>query len=441
MSNADSQPFVSPDAHAGPRRLRHTEHLALSAFWGASNFIWGALLLILIASQVRDMIGVARSAQMVGLIISLGAIPAIVVPLIFGPLSDRFRSRIGRRRPFILVGGLINIVGLVVLYWAGLSSNVWLYLAMYFVLQFGNNIATAAYSGVIPDLVPVEQRGLASGYMGVMSQAGTLAGIVVTSYLLGSFGYLAAYAALIAVLIFGIVVSMVGIKEPPATEPVPPFSWRNYLKSLWINPFEYPDFAWVWITRALVMLGFYAVMPFILYFLTDVIRVTNPEGAVRVVSGIVLVAATFSSIIGGALSDRLGRKRIVYFANTFMAITCVGFALVNSLPMTILVAGLFGLAYGAYISVDWALGTDVLPDKENAAKDMAVWHISLTLPQAIASFPAGLLVAAYGVTYYLDKEGLQQPRYTEAGFDILFIGAALCVLLGAVLLRRVKGST
>lgn len=134
------------------RRLTHGQQLAYSAFWAATNFIWGALLVVVIASQVGQ-IAPQHKAQIVGGMLSLGAIPALIVPLIIGPLSDRCSSRLGRRRPYILFGTIVNLFGLVLMYGAGEWGNIPVFIATYFLLQVGNNIATAAYSGVIPDLV------------------------------------------------------------------------------------------------------------------------------------------------------------------------------------------------------------------------------------------------------------------------------------------------
>jgi len=123
-----------------------------------------------------------------------------------------------------------------------------------------------------------------------------------------------------------------------------------------------------------------------------------------------------------------------------MAIMCIGFIFCTSLTHVLIAGSLFGIGYGAYISVDWALGTDVLPNKdEDAAKDMAVWHISMTLPQAVAAYPAGLLVSAFG-SHKQVVNGETIIRYTVAGYSALLICSAIFLATGAILLRNVKGA-
>ncbi|HRJ97220.1 MAG TPA: MFS transporter [Fimbriimonadaceae bacterium] len=418
--------------------LTTSQHLALSTLWAAMNFVLGALLMILLPGQIREMVSVQESGARLGFLVSFGAIPALAVPLIVGPLSDRCRSALGRRRPYILWGIVVAIGGLAILYLGGSQRYFLLFMGGFFVLQIGMNVAMAAYSGFIPDLVPVTQRGLASGFMAIMSQAGTLVGVVLTGFLAQAGLYLISYAILAGILVTGLLVTMKWVRETPLTEAQPRLNWIEHFRSLWIDPRLYPDFAWVWLTRALVMLGFYALLPFLPFYLADVIRVENWESMFGKLIGVVLVGSALSAVVAGRLSDRVGRKRIVYLANGLMALMCLGFALCNTLEQVVGVAIIFGLGYGAYISVDWALGTDVLPKAEDAAKDMAVWHVSMTLPQSIAALPAGMLLAAFGVQKALDKDGVIQDHYTEAGFDWLFAAAAICLALGALLLRNVK---
>jgi len=274
--------------------------------------------------------------------------------------------------------------------------------------------------------------------MAVFSQAGTLFGVLISGYLVDNGYYLLCYAILASVQMLGLSVTMRAVHETPLTERPPGKTFLAHLKSLWIDPRQYPDFGWVWLTRALVMLGFYSFLPFILFYLTDVVQVKDPASTTGIVSGIVLLAAAVSGYFGGRISDVVGRKKIVMIANALMAVICLGFAVVSTLTGVIVAAVLFGLAYGAYISVDWALGADVLPNPDDAAKDMAVWHVAMTLPQAIAGYPAGALIAAFGIKS-MQVGAVKVVHYTQAGYAALFVLCSVYLGLGAYLIRYVKG--
>jgi MFS family permease len=382
--------------------------------------------------------------------------------LFAGALSDRCAHTLGRRRPFIIVGVGINVVGLFLMdlafksmprVYVPASQHVhgWgvqmlllgsptflVFLACYVVVQFGNNVASAAFSGIIPDLVPVEQRGAASGYMALMSQLGTLLGVVGSALVLGGQTDSVKYLLIAVVMMLVTLVTVLGVKETPLPEKPPPIRWGEYLRSLWIDPKRYPDFAWVWVTRFLVMMGFYAIQPYINYYFVDVIGIEKPDVPAGELIGILLLFSSISGIGGGYLSDRIGRKRVVYLANGLIAIVVLGFIFCRSLPEVLVIGLLFGLGYGAYISVDWALGTDVLPSKVNAAKEMAVWHISMTLPQSIASPVASILIALYG-TRELVVNGEKVIHYTLNGYTTVFIMSSVCFAAGAWFLRNVRG--
>jgi MFS family permease len=444
-----------PSPYEG-QRIRLDSHLAISAYWFATNFMWGALLTIMLPAQVRSMAPFYRVPAL-SLLTGLSALVALIVPLIAGALSDRCASPFGRRRPFMVAGMAINLVGLglmAALYanaepilhvphrhaWGVLLTNPTFlgFLAAYMIVQFGNNITSAAYSGLIPDLVPHDQRGTASGYMALMSQLGTLFGVVCSGVLLGKSPEAVKYLVLAVVLTAIGAWTILGIRENPLPAKPPKIHWATYLRSLWIDPREHPDFAWVWITRALVMLGFYSVLPFINYYLVDVIGSTNVSKDASTVTGIILIASSASAVYGGKISDKIGRKRVVYLANALIAAMALAFVVCRSLEAVIIVGVLFGLGFGAYTSVDWALGTDVLPSQEDAAKEMAVWHISMTLPQSIAAPVAGGLIAAFGMTSERVK-GEEIAHYTIAGYSCVFLLCAVCFALGAYLLKNVKG--
>jgi len=152
-----------------------------------------------------------------------------------------------------------------------------------------------------------------------------------------------------------------------------------------------------------------------------------------------LVCATITGVLGGIISDRLGRRKIVvYVANTTIAAASVALLVSPSLTWVYVIGAVFGLGLGAYYSVDWAMGCDVLPNKDDAAKDMAVWHVAMVLPQSIALPLAGWLLGLFGKTMTHTPAGMI-THYTHSGYTAIFCLAAFFLALGAVLLRNVRG--
>ncbi|MBN9501104.1 MAG: hypothetical protein BGO01_02945 [Armatimonadetes bacterium 55-13] len=422
----------------GERKIGFWEHLALSAFWFGTNFIWGAFLGPVLSSQMAKL-APNSSAASLGILYAFGALPALLVPLIFGPLSDRCRHALGRRRPYIIGGGLMALAGLASMAVAFQSQQLTLYFLGYFILQIGANIAIAAYSGIIPDLVPKDQRGKASGYMALMSQLATLFGALISGILIDKGAHMLVFGLISGIFFLFLLITIYGVREQRFEDEVPPFEFATYLKSLWIDPKKFPDFAWVWLTRALMMLGFYAIQPYLLYFLRDVIKVENPATKSAIVFALILLAATISGFVGGMISDKTGRKPIVKIASMTIAVMCVILVFCRNLEQALIGGAIFGLGYGAYISVDWALGTDVLPNKEDAGKDMAVWHVSMTLPQQIAPLIAGQALAQFAGQPIIEH-GEKVQSYTHSGYIVIFFFAAICFAASGLLIDKVKGA-
>ncbi|HYN87027.1 MAG TPA: MFS transporter [Ardenticatenaceae bacterium] len=413
-----------------PRHLTLLDQVYVSCFWLAYNVHWGALLAIVLPSQIAAIVGDAEKEFYNGLIPPLGALVSLLITPVAGALSDRSRSRFGRRRPFMLVGTLINVLFLVLIAGFGPGSSIWLFLLCYMGIQFGNNWSGGPYAGLIPDVVPEEQRGSASGWLGLMTAIGTLVGALAAGQLIEGTNFWPIYGLIIAALVTMLGLTWWGVRERPGPGAPERFAWRPFLRSFWLDPATYRDFYWVLITRGLVTMGIYSVINFFLFFLQDVIRVPDPAQQASLLVGIIIAAGIPTSIVAGALSDRFGRKRLVYLSGGLMALVSliyIAVAAYPSLAFTFVMGGLFGLGYGAYQAVDWALAVDVLPGGEDAAKDMGIWHVALVLPQILAPAISGLTLNA------LKEHSLL------LGYTVVFALAAFWFLLGTVLVRQVRG--
>lgn len=424
---------------APQRKLSVPQHLALSSFWFAVNLHWGALMLIIVPSQATRLapaLGMDKAA-ISGWTIGLGALVAAVVPPVVGAVSDRCRLALGKRRPFVLGGALINVLALLLFYLAFHLQSFPGYVGAWLLMNLGNNIATGAYSGIIPDVVPTSERGLASGFMAAMQQLGMIGGFAIGMVLMGSHPPrdFAAIGVIAGVMSVVTAITVLGTAER-RLEQAEPFRLADLKACFWVDPREHPDFAWVWVQRACFTLGWYLIQENLLFFMQDVVHAQNAVMAFGLLAIIVLLGAVPTGLLGGALSDRFGRKRIIFTAAAVMGVVSVLFAFMPFVPQEVrlrVVYGfgvLWGFGYGAYISVDWALGTDVLPNPEDAGKDMGVWHLSMTIPQSIAGPAAALLLRPFALA------GGQS--YHPEGFSLLFAVAGVFMFTCAVLIFKVK---
>ena len=502
QEQANAISLQQPEEHLP--RLRWTSIVAISIFWLALNFHWTALGIIILPSQVFKLVGELHKGEALAFVLVPGAFVSLVANPLFGMLSDRTHGKLaawGRRRPYILLGTLINVGGLI---WMATARDIPTLAVAYVLVQFSNNAATAPFHALLPDMVPQQQRGLASGIMGLLSIVGSIGGVIVAGQLIDATKPLPqyqqslwlTYGIIIAVLLGLMLITITTIKEGrfitkgSASEPgmIPtgvsmtdtPETARPWLTrslvynviittiivlvvwgmiALWnalhltslniggdvqqvvleviatigilrlfdFNPRRDPDFAWVLVTRLVMMMGIYTVQDFLQYYLRDAVRVAHPEAQATNFIIIVSLTSLVSAFAAGWLSDRFGRKRLVYISGAFMAAVGLVFIITQSLPLVLIAGAIFGLGYGAYTSVDWALVADVLPSRRDHARDMGVWNISLSLPQVIAPVIGGPLLDSF------NKSG--QP---VLGFQILFAMSIAYCLIGTVTVRYIR---
>ena len=418
--------------------------ILLSFFWFSTNMMWSAILIITMPSQVKAAVGNSVKGTELGLVLSAGAIISMVTAPVFGALSDRIRLPGGRRKPWVVigtVGNVIRLVGMAYLIQTGHPESLWPWSFAFWVVQFFNNVATAPYSALIPDLVSTEQRGSASGWLGLMTILGNFVGGLM-GFLVEPFGIAAIYFIMIGVMILGALVTWFGVNEIDVPHEIPPFKLGEFMRGL-LDPFKNSDFTWVLLTRLLIIMGISTVQEFIQYYMGDVIGAPfilagfgkvadTAEAAVSFFLPALLVGAVITTLVAGVLSDKYGRKRMVYLSGALMGIVCLVFILSHNFTVAVLMGIVFGLGYGAYQSVDWALVSDVLPSVDDYAKDMGVWHVADVLPQIVATPVAGVLLDNF------QRIG-KADNVPNLGYTVIFLMAVVFFILGTVFVSKIKG--
>ena len=381
--------------------------VALSAYWFSLNFESASLLTIVIPAALDRLAFHAHTTTLAQLAV-VGSLVAMVLPPMAGAISDRIHRRGGQRRSMLLWGTLVNVLGLLGM----LSAGSVLSLAGGFLVAIlGQNVAGAAYQAMMPDIVPKESWGLASGYMGVASLLGTIGGLAIA----GIFPPAAVYCVMALVAVLGGSYSAGAARGEETLAPVPVV--RAKVR-------DRRDFFLVFLARFFVMFGQTLLMTFILYFFQDVLHVQSPKGSTALIAGLAMLGAVLSSIVLGNFSDRSDRPGIVFLATIPMAIAAGGFGLYSNMHWIFLFAILYGVGYGAYLSVDWALALDAIPDLSNVARDLGIWGIASNLPAVLAPAAGGVLLA--------------RALTPAMGYRELFLVTGGVTLLGAIVVLFVR---
>jgi MFS family permease len=347
----------------------------------------------------------------------VGAIAAIVINPIAGALSDRTSSRFGRRRPWVLAGTLLGAAMLVLLTFQ--TSVVGLALVWALILA-GSNAAFAGVTAYVPDQVPVNQRGLVSGLIGMAQVFGVVLGLAVVSFVVTD---LRQGAWAVAVLLIALPLPLV-LRIPDAALPaghVAAFRLGAFVREFWISPREHPDFAWAWITRFLMWLGTSMVTLYLLFYLKDGLGHPEPEKGQTLLTALYGLGTILTAVVGGRMSDRSGKRKVyVLWASLVMAGAALILAFVPTFAAAAVAALILGLGYGVYLAVDQALITQVLPAAADRARHLGVINIANAAPQVLAPVIAAPIVTQFG------------------GYPMLYTTVAVVTGLAGILVRRIR---
>lgn len=427
-------PPVVPAALAEPTVVPPSRWVALLAL--ASVGMWAGFfgpIQVLLAQQA-EALDAADKEQVLALVTGVGAFVSVVCNPLAGAFSDRTTVRAGRRLPWLVGGALGGAASLVLL---SVAPNVPVMLLGWCGVQATLNAMLAAVTAMVPDQVPIERRGRIGGIVAVAQTVGVVAGTGIAAAT-GSIaaGYLSIAAFLVALAVpFSL--SSRDVALPAAYRP--PFSLRAFLASFWISPRAHPDFGWAWLTRFLVNLGNALGLLYLLYFLQDVLGFSSDEAENRVFVLTALYALTLvaTTVVSGAWSDRLGRRKVFVIWSGLVSGCAAGLlGIGQTWPAALAAAVVMGCAYGIYTAVDFALITEVLPAAVDRAKDLGVINIANALPQVLAPVLAGVLL-------YVVKSlgGVVDPSGSgfSVGYFAVYFLAFLASVLGSVFVTRIRG--
>ncbi|MEU0797358.1 MFS transporter [Amycolatopsis sp. NPDC005961] len=349
---------------------------------------------LLLVTHLTAIAG-AGATSAFSLVTGIGGLVGLLANPLGGRISDRTAARFGRRRTWILTGGLGAAVLLTTMGW---TTEVWQVAVGWALITTLVMFQLAASAALAADQVAPERRGAVSGVVAFVALAGPAVGFAVVSALpavprlqWGVVGGLSAAGVLLAVLL---------VRDPRHRAPAgePRLSVAVILRSYWVSPREHPAFGWAWAVRFLITAA-WAANSYLAFVFTQ--RFAVPAGAVPgmifllTLIGIACVAVT--AWLTGWLSDRIRRQKpFVLAGGLVLAAGLVLVALAPSIPVVYLGTAVMSLGYGTFLATDFALCLRMLPDPESAGKDFAVLNIASTLPVAVVPFVAPALLAAGG---------------------------------------------
>jgi len=440
--------LTSPAAVLPQRRLNHLDFIVLSLYWVAIGYLWNSLTALILPDLIIELVGRAHEGLASSFLKSIGTVMAVVWQPVVGAISDRTVTPWGRRRPFIVAGtagDLLFLTGI------ALAGNYWWLVVFYFLLQFASNTAQAPYQGLLPDVVPAQQRGTASGYYGLANLVGILAGTVGAGLLLAHLGRVAAVGSIAIVLVSAMLVTVLVV--PDRAPPVEGHfsSVREALSKTFGVPLRNRDFMWLMASRLLFLMGVGGLQNFAFFYFDNVFfhgdrRAT--AAAASTLLGLVVLVAALVTWPASRLSDRTGRRPLIFISGLLGAVgtLVLVFSHYQWVPSTVLAplahllrvpelavqATLVGLVIGAglgiFLSVDWAFIQDIIPEHQGGLY-MGFSNIATAGAGIIAVFAGGLLLDPFNAG----------PRIfgLPGGFVVVFSVFVVWFVIGSLSILKV----
>lgn len=417
-------PGTSVDPHWVTGGRKWVLLVSLGAVFFTLLTLYASCLGVLLPNQIQNLDPVGK-AQTLGVIYAITSVFSTLTTPISGALSDRTRSRFGRRTPWIVIGALIGGTAIILTPYGGGLVGI---TAIWLVAVVTLNSMQPAITTLVADRFAPEERGLASGVVGGAMTAGVSFGTFFAGTLADriplAYGIVGA-AIIVVCILFVVINPEPRVALPPAT----PFSLGGFLKGFWISPREHPDFAWAFLGRFAIYMGYQAILTYLLYILQDHIGLSqaSANAMIATMSVITFFALVLSGLGSGVLSDRIGRRKpLVFIASLIMGLAVVMPLVWPTTQGMIAYAVLIGLGYGAFMSVDLALMTQVLPkpkpgEEDSTGKDLGILTTAVNVPQILSPVMAAAILSATGNAY-----------------PVLFVVSGIFVLVGSFLVLPIR---
>jgi MFS family permease len=399
--------------------------ITMNVYWLGLSFMWNSIHPIVLPAVLLHIVPETKKNTYLGLLTFVGLVIAMVIQPISGAISDRLRSPIGRRRPLAILGTSLDLVFIALLAWSG---NLFVIILGYVGLQLTSNIAHGPMQALIPDMVPDEQLGLASGLKNLLDMAGLIIASLAAGALLmpeDRYPVLIMVVVMVLLIICSLVTFIFSRESTSMREDGD--NAKFSLKQIFsIDLKTNSSYFWLILSRFLFLVGIYGVQTFAQYYIRDVFQVINPVKATGDLMASLALSLVICSLLGGWITDRIGARKVIYLASVIAAVGAFLLIFASNLLMLTLYAAVLGAGIGLYLSSNWALASRLAPRAE------AGMYLGLT---NLATAGASALSKLGGIPIDIINNAYPGKFY---GYSGLFFLGGLFSIISMLLLKNIK---
>ena len=399
--------------------LPKRELFRLSLYWLGLSSIFAGLTFILGSRLEFDGLvpNKGEAGRTLFLLTISGAVIAMIVQPTIGTISDYTISRWGRRKPYILIGSVLDLVFLAGI---ALSQDLLAIAAFVALLQFSSNFAQGPFQGYVPDLVPAPQVGLASAMVGMMQILGNVAGFIIAGIAVALDQFALGLISLGILELLTMLSVVIRVREGTAPKSREGRPWTAIASEAWgTDILRERSFVWLVASRLAVLMAGGVLTNLAIFYLSRSLGMGQEEAGAAFIPmvGLVALGTVIAVVPSARASDRVGRKKVIYLSCAVGGIGLALVAIAPSFPLALVGTVIFGLSTGIFLAVDWALMTDIIP-KASSGRYMGLSNV--------ATASSGVLAVAIGGTLMDLVGGSAGPRAALWLAVVLFgVGAFL----------------
>jgi PAT family beta-lactamase induction signal transducer AmpG len=353
--------------------------------FGLLYFTQGTILSFFTALNALYLLEHGIDLTRIGILGTIALIP-FVIKIFLGMLSDRVSLLgLGHRKPYIVIGLVVQILCLLLVPLVNPGTTFWLYVLIAFILQMGMALYDTCTDGLALDTTPVSEKGTIQGFM----VGGRAVGVIVTASLVGLLAEKVSWSAVfwvLALLTLPPFLFLENVKEPVRVQERT-FQWQAFsaFKRLPVIALAIIGFIFF-----LIIIG---VNQLVNPYLQDTFKISlSMAGFFTTVWG---VGVVIGSIVGGGLITRLGNKNAVLISIGIAFVSILALAGINQIAIAWILVALFGVCYGTYQTVYFALAMEYT-DPRIAATMFSILMAVTNIGQGVGLGLSGFFADSFG---------------------------------------------
>jgi MFS family permease len=348
----------------------------------AVGLLW-AMNLVLIPMLVGT---ITDSNSKLGILISMGSFTGIFVQYFAGILSDRSKFKMGKRKPFMLIGGLASAIFMCLM---PFSKTYTLIFLCAFLFYFSLNFFQGPYYSLIPEVVDSSKLGLANGFSKIISVLGS-AVVFIAGPILWKSSHKAPFFLVGALGLLTVIITIVLIKEDPDKFELKPSKMSfDFMKFDSVTKLYFSVF--------FIFFGYGCITPFFTKYCVEFLKFNETTASTGLLM-ITLSGAIFAYPIG-LIADKIEKRKVLLFgALLFSLCLLIGAFVRSSLGLYIVLAAI-GIGFISIQITIYTIIAEIVPPLR-LGEFMGLLNLFISLSQCIATNFMGFLLDKFGFQTY-----------------------------------------